>query len=186
MRARCARKALECAHQMSVEVMRSLPWKTIATIVVGIALSTSCSGGSDDASSPATSAATTTLSQPSTTLRPVDTSFTGVGSADFCNLGKAFNDRFTNIGTPSTPAQLRTAMGEARNAITQAVAVAPPEIRTDMQVLSTAIGEFFSALDRVNFDANRLDLSSLRAFQAPEFVTASLRLEAYLKNVCRT
>ena len=48
-----------------------------------------------------------------TTVRPVDTSFTGQNSAQFCNLAKTYNDRFTSVGSAVQVRKAATLMNSA-------------------------------------------------------------------------
>lgn len=161
------------------------PSRCVAAAVLALALALAgCSSGGDEAAS-TTTAAPTTLTRPTSSSQTVDTAFSGQNSADFCNLSKTFNDRFASFSTNATPAQLRSTLGEARNALNQAATVAPSEIKADMQVIAAAFAELVGALDKVNYDANKLDPATFRKLQEPQFVTASQRLQAYLTNICK-
>jgi len=141
-----------------------------------------CSGGDKKPAAAPTSAPAAT--GPTTTARPVDTSFTGVNSGPFCGLAKTYNDRFTNVGAAATPAQLRTVAQDGRTAINQALTAAPAELKADVQVLADAFGSLFNELDKVNFDASKVSVAAFAPIQAPEFQTATIRFQAYVKNVC--
>jgi hypothetical protein len=149
----------------------------LALVVLG-----GCS--SDD---PKPSATPTTLGGgPTTTVRPVDTSFTGANSAQFCALAKTYIDRSSNLGAGATSAQLRTASQDARTAITQAAAAAPAEIKNDAQTVSNAFVALFTELERANFDPTKLSPTALAPLQTPELATATTRFQAYLHQVCGT
>ena len=150
---------------------------------LALALFAGCSSDSDEDSGRA-SPTPTSAPGPSTTARPVDTSFTGQNSAQFCGLSKTYTDRFANVGPGSTPAQLRTATQEGRTAINQAAAAAPPEIKPDVQVIANVFTGLFTELERTNFDISKLSPASLGALQAPEFQSATTRFQAYLRTVC--
>ncbi len=141
-----------------------------------------CSGGDDDKAAPTT---TSPPAGPSTTLRPVDTSFTGQGSGQFCNLARTYNDRFTSVAPNATPAQLRTVAREGQTAIRQAQEVAPAEIRSDVQTIATTFGELLADLERANFDTTKLTAATFTRLQAPEFQRSSQRFQAYLRDVCK-
>ena len=149
--------------------------------VLALVLLGACSD-SGDSPAPSTS---TSANPPATTTRPVDTSFTGQGSAPFCSLAKMFNDRFANLATPTTPAQARANLRDAQAALTQAIDIAPGEIQPDLTVIAAGVAELTAALERVNYDAARLEPTGLAKLQEPAFVTSSVRLQAYLRNVCR-
>jgi hypothetical protein len=153
----------------------------LAAAGVALALLAGCSG--DDQASP-TSTSAPVATGPTTTIRPVDTSFTGQNSAQFCTLAKTYNDRFSNFSTASTPSQLRTVTQEGRTAITQAATAAPAEIKPDVQVIANAFTALFDELEKVNFDINKLSPTSLGSLQAPEFQASTTRFQAYLRSVC--
>lgn len=140
------------------------------------------SGGGKKVASPSASAPAST--GPTTTVRPVDTSFTGQNSAQFCTLAKTYNDRFSNVGSASTPAQLKSVTQDGRTAIDQAAAAAPAEIKPDVQVLANAFGTLFTELEKVNFDPTKISAAAFAPLQAPEFQASTLRFQAYLKSVC--
>ena len=140
-----------------------------------------CSGGDDDDSaSPTTVAA----AGPTTTARPVDTSFTGQNSAQFCALARTYTDRFTSVGANPTAAQLRTVSREGQAAITQAVTAAPAEIKKDVEVIANGFNGFLAELEKVNFDVSKLSTDALKALSAPEFQQSTVRFQSYSKTVC--
>ena len=155
----------------------------LAACGIALVLMAGCSGDSDDGKSQA-SPTPTSAPGPSTTARPVDTSFTGQNSAQFCALSKTYTDRFSNVGPGSTPAQLRTATQEGRTAINQAAAAAPSEIKPDVQVIANVFTGLFAELERVNFDIGKLAPASLGSLQSPEFQASTTRFQAYLRTVC--
>jgi len=158
--------------------------KTLAACGVALLVLAGCRGGDDDAASPGPTTAASE-SATSTTLRTVDTNFTGQGSTQFCNLARTYNERFTQIGPNATPAQLRTAAREGQTAINQAVNAAPAEIKNDVQVIATALGGFLTDLEAANYDVNKLTPATFAKLQAPEFATSSQRFQAYTRNVCK-
>ena len=143
---------------------------------------TGCGGGDDDGASPTTSSPGTV---PTTTVRPVDTSFTGQDSAQFCALSRTFNDRFASVGGNTTPAQLRTVAREGQTAISQALAAAPAEIKRDVEVISRTFTAFLGELEKVNYDATKVPPAALESLSAPEFQQSTTRFQAYYRSVCR-
>ena len=144
-----------------------------------------CSGDDDEAATTTSAPAGTAATGPTTTIRPVDTSFTGQNSTQFCTLARTYNERFTSVGANPTPAQLRTVAREGQTAIAEARTSAPAEIRRDVEVLAAAFGSFLTELEKVNFEVSRLPPSALAQLQAPEFQQSTMRFEAYIRNVCR-
>ncbi len=157
---------------------------TLARSAVALLVLAGCRGGGDDEAASTTVAPTTAATGPTTTLRPVDTSFTGQDSAQFCSLARTYNERSTSLSPNATPAQLRTAVREGQTAITEAVNAAPAEIKPDVQVIANTFGAVLSELERVNYEIARLPPAALQPLQAPEFQQSTTRFEAYLRSVC--
>jgi len=157
----------------------------LAACGVAVLILAGCSGGDDDEAAPATSApAATSSGGPTTTVRPVDTSFTGQNSAQFCDLARTYSERFSSVGSSPTPAQLRTVTREGQTAIAQAVNAAPAEIKPDVQVLANTFGNLLSELEKVNFEITRLPPAALQGLQAPDFTQSTTRFQAYIRTVC--
>ncbi len=117
-------------------------------------------------------------------MRPVDTSFTGQNSTEFCNLARTYKERSTAVGPNATPAQLRTVAREGQTAIAQAVNAAPAEIKGDVQVLATSFGSFLAELEKVNFEVAKLPPTAVGQLSAPEFQASTTRFQAYTRTVC--
>lgn len=162
-------------------------FRTSRAVVLGAALLVALTGCSSGSKSPKSSPTTAspTASGPTTTLRPVDTSFTGQGSAAFCNLAKTYSDQSKTLSTATTPTQLRTTLRDGRAAIDQAVSAAPAEIKSDVAVLAAAFGDVVDAFDKAGYDPNKVPATALAKLQAPEFQTATIRLQAYLRTICK-
>ncbi len=141
---------------------------------------TGCSGDDDDDKA----ATPTSAPAPTTTVRPVDTSFTGQGSAQFCGLARTYNQRFTSVGANPSPAQLRTLATEGQAAISEAVTAAPAEIKRDVEVIANSFKAFLGELEKVNFEVARVPPTALQSLSAPEFQQASTRFQAYTRSVC--
>ena len=157
--------------------------RTLAACGVALLVLAGCSGGDDDddAAAPTTAAP---ASGPTTTVRPVDTSFTGQNSAQFCALARTYIERFRGVNPNATPAELRTITREGQAAITQAVSSAPAEIKPDVEVLARTFGGLITELERVNFEAARLPPAALQSLSAPEFQQSTTRFQAYIRSVC--
>jgi len=152
----------------------------LAASGVAVLLLGACSGGGDDEAAP-TSAPST---GPATTARPVDTSFTGRDSAEFCNLARTYAERSTGVASSPTPEQLRTVVREGQAAISQAVGAAPTEVKNDVEVLAAAFGTLLDELEKVNFEGSRLPPTAFGQLQTPEFQAATTRFQAYTRSVC--
>ena len=155
---------------------------TLAICGLAAALLSSCSSGGDKKeASPTTTAGS---GGPATTVGPVDTSFTGENSAEFCALAKTYNDRAGTVGPGSTPAQIRTGAQEGLTAINDAVSAAPAEIKPDVEVVAGAFGTMVAELEKVGFDTTKAPPSAFTPLQAPEFQASTARFQAYMTQVC--
>ncbi len=154
----------------------------LAACVTAMVLVAGCSGGGDDEAAPASSVPGP---GPPTTVRPVDTSFTGQDSAQFCDLARTYDERSTDVGSSPTPDQLRTAVQEGQTAIDQAVDAAPGEIRNDVLVLAAGFGAVLGELEKVNFEVTRLPPTAFGPLQTPEFQASTTRFQAYIRSVCQ-
>lgn len=159
--------------------------RTLAACGVALLVLAGCRGDGDGDAAPTTSAPPgTAAGGPTTTARPVDSSFTGQNSAQFCALARTYNERFTKVGTNPSAAELRTVAREGQTAITQAVSTAPAEIKADVQVLATTFGGLLSELEKVDFEAARLPPAAFTELSSLEFQTATTRFQAYIRTVC--
>ena len=158
---------------------------TLVACGLALLVLTGCSSGDDDKD--AAPAASTVPAGPTTTAQPADPKFTGQGSAEFCSLARTYTERFANVGNSasSSPAQLRAIANEGRAAITQAANTAPPEIKADVQLISTTFTALLAELDKVNFDFSKLTPAAVAPLQTPEFGRASQRFQAYTRDVCK-
>jgi len=139
-----------------------------------------CSDDKKGASVTPTSAAT------GSTVRPVDTSFTGEGSAEFCRFITTFTQGSQNISPNATPAELEASFREALAAIDQAVSVAPAEIKGDVVVIADTFENVVTAVSTANFQLDLVDATVLQALQSEAFLDGVTRLQAYLTTICRT
>ena len=139
-------------------------------------------GCSDDKKSDTSQSSATTA----TSVRPVDTSFTGEGSAEFCNFITTFTEGSQNVSPNASPAVLEASFRDALTAINQAVAVAPAEIKGDVVAIADTFEGVVTAVSTANFDLARVDASTLQSLQSEGFLDAVTRLQSYLTTVCKT
>ena len=158
--------------------------KKLAACALALVVLTSCSGSDGDDAAPTTAPGNTVAGGSPTTVRPVDTSFTGQNSAQFCTLAKTYNDRFSSVGANPTPAQLRTVAREGQTAINQAVNAAPAEIKRDVEVISNTFGGLITELEKVNYEAARMPPAAFSSLSSPEFTASTTRFQAYIRTVC--
>ena len=151
---------------------------------LALAVLAGCTSSEKEATPGTGAGSVTTAAGPTTTVRPVDTSFSGQNSEQFCALAKTYNSQVTNVGANQTAAQLKTTVESGRTAINAAAAAAPPEIKPDVQVLADALGTLFTELEKVNFDPTKVSLSAFASLQTPQFQASTTRFQAYLRSVC--
>jgi len=153
--------------------------RRLAVVAVLVVLS-GCNGGDDF---PSLEASTTTTVAPAP-AGPATSVRSGTGNA-FCDFLDTYNERFGRFNAGLTdPNQLRTVMSEAAAAIREAEATAPAEVKADLTTMRMAFESLIRALEQVGFDFSRLRLDTLAVLQNPEFVQASLRMEAYTRQNC--
>jgi ABC-type transporter Mla subunit MlaD len=141
-----------------------------ALALAGLVLLSACGDDGDDTSSPTTAA---TGSVPAQTV----TSFTGSGSAEFCQLARANNARVQQIGAAAAdPEQLDNVLREAAPAVRQAADLAPAEIKGDVDVLADAFEKLLAETA-----GGAPDLSSI---VSAEFQTAAQNVANYGRTVC--
>jgi ABC-type phosphate transport system substrate-binding protein len=136
-----------------------------------------CGGGSKKEQA----AAPTTVATAGTT-QPVDTTFTGAGSADYCRLAQDYSQSSSKFNTPNTPDELRAVFQEAQSDIRSALAVAPPEIKADVQTIATGLDSIVKSMEAAGYDVSRLGATPPSL--PPNFDAASQRIDAYTRDVC--
>ncbi len=137
-------------------------------MLVGLAAAWACSDGSSSKAAP-----------------PPSTDRSTAGTAPFCQLARSYNEGFEQAGrTVRDPAQLRDVLGRAVDAIRQAEAVAPSEVKADVTLVGRTYGEFLTALERVDFAITQVPREDVQKVQAREFRSANERLQVYVRDVC--
>ena len=151
-----------------------------ASFVALVALAGCSSDSKDDNASGVTSTSAATV----TTVRPVDTSFTGVGSSEFCAFIPSLLDASQSVPASATPAQIRAGLDSSVAAFDEAVAVAPPDIKDAVVTIADAVKGVSAALAAADYDATKIDPSVARLLLEDRFSDASVRLKAYLDKFC--
>lgn len=155
----------------------------LAACSVALVVMAGCSGG-DDKDTASNTTSPPAASGPTTTALSTNTSFTGQNSAQFCNLARTYNERFSKVSANPTPAELRTVTREGQTAITQAVNAAPAEIKKDVEVIAAAFNGLLAEMEKVNFDVTKLPPTAFSSLSAPEFTQATTRFNTYVRTVC--
>lgn len=103
----------------------------------------------------------------------------------FCAPADALGEGLGDLApTDGDPGEIREQFTRAREAVAQAEAEAPEEIRADVAVLADGYEDFFAALEAADFDITQLSLSALTALDTPEMEAASERVDAYRLDTC--
>ena len=154
-----------------------------AVAIASFAALVALAGCSDDKKD-AASSTTSSSAAPLTTVRPVDTSFTGVGSAEFCAFIPSLLDASQSVPASATPAQIQQGLETSLAAFDEAVAVAPPDIKDAVVTISDAVKRVASALEAADYDATKIDPAAAQGLLEDRFSDASVRLKAYLDKFC--
>ena len=164
----------------------SLVLRRLAIVLVALALPLAACSGSDDGddggdrSSDTTAAAASDLPAGSTT---VDTTFSGAGSDAFCRQIRTYAEGSRRLGEAAN-ASVRTVFSDAARAVNESIALAPAEIKRDIEIVAEAFTTLVRELETVNYDFTRLPPAVALRFMSPELQSASTRVEAYARNVC--
>lgn len=157
----------------------------VAAAIVAVALA-ACGGvgggGTAKGSNPTTTVASSLGTGPPP--QPVDTKFTGAGSADYCRLARTYSDASSKLSPTNTSSDLRQLFQDAARDIKAAVGVAPAEIKDDVQIVADGFNALVNSLTPVNYDFTKLAPDLIARFQSQEFMAASTRVAAYSRQVC--
>ena len=153
----------------------------VAGVLAIVLLGAGCSTGDDEGS------ATTTTSRVSTTTAP---RFTGDPDSPFCALLRGVDASVVPSGDLADPAAVEVAFRELVQVLHDALAVAPPEIESDLALVSQGIDALDASLSQVGYDFDVLAASGegdtiSEAVNDPAFADAGARLAAYRSQVCR-
>ena len=148
-------------------------------VLLAVAALTACGGSAKDKQA---APAPTTTANADATSQPVDTSFTGAGSGDYCRRARDYSESSKKFNVPNTPDQLRQVFQEAQNDIHSALAVAPPEIKADVQTIAAGLSSIVKAMEAADYDVTRL--AATPPSLPPNFDAASQRIDAYTRDVC--
>lgn len=145
----------------------------VVAVVVGLVALSACSGGDDQEQA-----------SPSSTSSLAEDGRPGESTNPFCAPADALGAEGLISPTDPDPAKLQEQFTRAREAVEQARAEAPEEVRADVALLADGYEEFYRALEAADFDITHLSLSDLTVLDSPEMEAASLRLDAYRAQNC--
>ena len=158
----------------------------VAPVVAGVLalLAGACTGGGDSAGPTTTSAPRTSTS--STELP----AFSGDPDSAFCTLLRDVDPAELLAGDPDDPASVEAGFRRLVGVLHDALALSPPEIETDLGLVSQGIDALDATLAEVGYDFDALAASGQSealsdAVNDPAFAAAGDRLGAYRTQVCQ-
>ena len=153
----------------------------VATLGAVLVLLAACSSGSQG--SQAKGQATTSVAGGDTAAAGTpNTSFTGAGSSEYCRLSRDYAASAKKFAVPTNAAELRQVFEDAAKDIKAVLAVAPPEIKADVQTLANGLASIMTVMEAANYDEERF--AATPPSLPPNFDAASTRIDAYTRNVC--
>jgi hypothetical protein len=148
-------------------------------------------GGDNSSPSAAQSPTGAASSSNGSTTTP---SFTGSGSSDFCNFAKDLqsSDIANSLNGDST--NVKNDLAKVRDALSQAKAKAPAEIKADVATVADAFQKYDDLLAKYGYDPQKLTAAAQKDPQVlaqatavlddSKFAAASERVSAYAEQVC--
>jgi imidazolonepropionase-like amidohydrolase len=109
------------------------------------------------------------------------------GGADaYCGLATKYSGLEKAFTPGADAATLKSSLETAKNALDDAVKVAPSEIKADVKVIANAYGPFIEAMAKANFDFTKVNPQdpAFADIQKPEVAEAAQRIEAWGKAHC--
>ncbi len=131
-----------------------------------------CGGDDDEEAAPTTETT-------ATTAPPVP------GEAGrFCELLRAYNDKYNRTRNVTEPEQLSELLRDARRDVRETQEVAPPEIKGDAEIVARVLTEYVDELEKVDYQTSRVPPEMVQRLLSPDFLAAAQRLEAYGRATC--
>ncbi|MGI9023649.1 MAG: hypothetical protein ACR2HV_10575 [Acidimicrobiales bacterium] len=110
------------------------------------------------------------------------------GTDEFCaRIAASLKEGFgLGAANATSPEAMRQAFEGSRARSEDTVAVAPAEIRPDLQVLAAAVAKVSDALAAANYDISAVgpEAGIIETFGSPEVQQAATRTVAYVKEHC--
>jgi hypothetical protein len=119
------------------------------------------------------------------TTTEAESSSSGDGDA-YCGLATKYSGLEKAFNPGADAANLRSSLETAKDALDDAVKVAPSEIKADVRVIADAYGPFIDAMAKANFDFTKINPQdpAFAEIQKPEVASAAQRIEAWGKAHC--
>jgi hypothetical protein len=155
---------------------------TVALVAVAAACSSS-SKSADNVTTPSSAGAVTTL--PATTT-PVTKSYTGSSDSSFCHLMRKDEADFRNNKNLSvkTPAQLKALYAKFVPALEHAAAVAPSEIKADLETYVTEVKKIDATFAAAQYNLENVNPTVLAGLNTPQLEAAFANVNQYFSQVC--
>jgi len=145
---------------------------------------TSSTGSTASAAAPAATSAAGAAAASAPAAQPSKVVATGGGK--FCKEvasevnQSAAKDALTGGGTDS----LKQSVQNFKSLEGSVLGSAPKEIKPDLVTLFGALDQFYTALQKANYDFTKIDPSVEAPLQAPAVQQAEQNIDAYMKNTC--
>jgi hypothetical protein len=169
-------------------------FKLAAIVLATAATVAACGGGSSSSSAtgsnstaPQTSSAASSSSSAPAAATSSKAASGGGASSSFCGLAKVEEAQEASVAkalTSDSPQQLEQYETNALAELSKYSSSAPAEIRSDVQVVVTAVESLFKQLKAVNNDYTKLSPTALSGLNTPALTKASQALGVYFATKC--
>ena len=155
--------------------------RKLVTLLFAVLFGVAACGGSDNKTENASDTNDVTTTEASG-------SSDGDGGDAYCGLAAKYSGLENSFTPGADAAQLRSALETSKDALADAVKVAPSEIKADVKLIADAYVPFIEAMAKANFDFTKLNPQdpAFANLQKPEIAAASQRIEAWSKANCGT
>lgn len=155
--------------------------KILPVVLAGALLTAGCGNDDNDASKEGSTVATT-----------VESPGASGSGGEFCTKVRTYNERFSatfaavlaSPGGASSRTALRERFRELRAIAPDLQKSAPGELAEDLKLVSAGIESLASALEKADFDINKVDRSALTIQTDTRFQAAAGNVGRYLRDVC--
>ncbi len=106
----------------------------------------------------------------------------------YCGLATKYSGLENSFGPGADANTLKASLETAKDALADAVKVAPSEITADVKVIADAYGPFIDAMAKADFDFTKINPQdpAFADIQKPEVAAAAQKIEAWGKANCGT